>query len=98
MISATERDKESVSLKLDGDLTIYVANKFNQEINEFLKKYECIDVDMSGVTEFDTSCYQILLRAKLLSIECNKILVLGDLSNECQQVFDMYNLESVFSA
>jgi len=97
MISITEKENNCASLSLEGDLTIYAAEKFSKEMDECLNKYQRIDVDMSNVNELDTSCYQVLLRAKLQSLKSEKEFNIGSFSDESQQVFDLYNLNSVFS-
>jgi len=96
MISLTEVDHQSANLTLDGELTIYVAENFQQELNAYLSKYKKIKVDMSDVSELDTSCYQVLLRAKLLSKKNNTLFHIGKVSEEAKQVFDIYNLEDIF--
>ncbi|MDH3325432.1 MAG: STAS domain-containing protein [Gammaproteobacteria bacterium] len=97
MISVIKEDENSIDIALDGDLTIYVADKFNQEISSYLNKYQCIDVDLSNVSELDTSCYQVLLRAKLLSNKNKKEFNIGSLSEKTQDVFELYNLNNVFN-
>ena len=96
MISVTENDNNSANIFLDGDLTIYVAEKFHQEMTGCLEKYQSINIDMSNVSEMDTSCYQILLRAKLISNRNNKKFTIDKQGEAAQQVFDLYNLNSVF--
>ena len=96
MINVTEKEHNSASMSLEGELTIYAADKFHQELSGYMEKYQRIDVDMSNVSELDTSCYQILLRAKLLSLKNRKELHIGIMSDEAQQVFDLYNLSTVF--
>jgi len=97
MISVKEKENNAADLHLEGDLTICAADKFYQEMESLLKTYRRLDIDMSDVSEFDTSCYQVLLRAKLMSMKSNKELNIGSLSDQTQQVFDMYNLNQVFN-
>ena len=97
MISITEKDNNMASMALEGELTIYVAENFNKEMNQYLEKYQRIDVDLSNVSELDSSCYQVLLRARLLSLKNNKEFHIGSLSDSAQQVFDLYNLNDVFN-
>jgi len=98
MISVTEKDDGVATLDLEGDLTIYVADKFNQAMNTYLEKYRHIDVDMSQVSELDTSCYQVLLRAKLMSLQSGREMNVTSISDEAKQVFDLYNLATVFDS
>ncbi len=95
MITINERDSESIVMALEGELTIYVAEKFYQEMTEYLNKYKNIEVDLSKVSEIDTSCYQVLLRAKLLSDKSNNKLELKNISENVVQFFELYNLNDV---
>jgi len=96
MFSITEIDDKSVSMILDGDMTIYIADEFNRQLSECYSKYEKIEIDMSQVNELDTSCYQILLRARILTLKNQKQLSISNMSNSSTQVFDLYNQNDMF--
>lgn len=95
MISVTEKDSNSINISLEGELNIYVANKFNLEMANYIEKYQQIDIDMSAVTELDTSCYQVLLRVKLLCMKNKKNFNIDNVSDQAQQIIDLYNLSNV---
>lgn len=95
MITINELDNESILMELEGELTIYVAEKFSQDMTKYLDKYQNINVDLSNVSEIDTSCYQVLLRAKLLSNKNNNKLELLNINENILPFFELYNLNDV---
>jgi len=96
MISVIEQDDSKINLALEGELSIYVVDDLNQQLDGYLQNYQAINIDMSNVSELDTSVYQVLLRAKLLSMNNNKELNIDNLNEVSQRVFDLYSLNDIF--
>ncbi|MCK4710996.1 MAG: STAS domain-containing protein, partial [Gammaproteobacteria bacterium] len=60
-----KKDKNGkCSIKLDGELDIYAAASFHKEFMPCLNDCESMVVDLSEVSEMDTSCFQVLIQAK----------------------------------
>lgn len=96
MITIIETHESSVKVLLDGELTIYMAENLNKEIEKLIEKYSHIYIDMHAVTELDTSCYQIFLRLNAIFRHNNKTLSLHSLSESSRLVFQLYG-EDVFN-
>lgn len=60
------------TVKLEGDLNIYVAKELKEKLQEVFNKNKKIRIDLSEITDIDTSCIQILLSLKILA-KNNKI-------------------------
>ena len=58
---------ENCQIKIDGELTIYVANEFKQTLLPALEDFEKMEVDLSRVTEVDSAGVQFLMALKKLS-------------------------------
>lgn len=54
-------------LALTGEMTIFTAALIKDQLMEAIQLGEDLNVDLSGVTEFDTSGLQILVSAKKLA-------------------------------
>lgn len=96
MITIADSNENNATLVLEGELTIYAAENFYNELNSHLKNFKDITIDMTDVEELDTSCYQILLRAKLLAKKNNNAFNISKQSEATQQVFNMYDSEGLF--
>ncbi len=60
------------SVKISGELNIYVVNELKTVFLEILsKKPKSLKVDLSDVTDIDTSCIQVLLSLKILAKKSN---------------------------
>lgn len=97
MISIEDRNNGNCLVSLTGELTIYEAAKLHGDLLDCLTKYENIDIDLSGVTELDTSCYQLLLQAKLKHSKENKQFHISAISDAASEVFELFNLNDVLN-
>lgn len=83
-------------LSVDGPLTIYEARHSKQRLLDELNLAHALDVDLSGVAEFDTAGMQILLLLKREALRLDKPLVFLGHSRAVLTVLDLYNMAGVF--
>jgi anti-anti-sigma factor len=83
---------ETRQLKIEGDMTIYRAVELKQTLLEALEQSVALDVDLSGVSEIDTTGVQLLLLAQQLAEERKQTLRLVHHSAAVREVFDLLNL------
>lgn len=86
------------ALRLEGELTIYTAQEVRQRFLQALAADAApvpLCVDLSGVTELDTSGVQLLLAARALAHARQRELRLGGLAAPLHEVIVLLGLESV---
>lgn len=59
-----ELEHKNGHLTISGELTIYAANDAKDRLIEAIRVHGCVRLDLSGVTEIDTSGLQLLLLAR----------------------------------
>lgn len=84
------------ALHLDGPLTIYEARQSKQRLLDELNLARELDIDLAGVSEFDTAGMQILLLLKREAGRLDKPLRFLGHSKAVLGVLDLYNLAGVF--
>jgi len=88
--------KGKCSMALSGELTIYNAAEFKAAFMPHLKKCKSLSIDLSDVSEIDTSCFQVLIKAKC-ELEAHDIPVeLHAHSPAVVEVLDLYGQEDFF--
>ncbi|HEY9103349.1 STAS domain-containing protein [Chitinimonas sp.] len=87
---------ERCILRIDGPLTIYEAGVSKRRLVDELNLAPEIDVDLSGVAEFDTAGVQLLLMLKREAQRQQKPLRFHGHSKAVLQVIDLYNMAGVF--
>lgn len=86
------------SIKIDGELTIYVVNEFKQQLSAQLDNCESIDVDLSGVAEIDGSGLQFLMALKKLNNKVDqKNVRFKNHSQSVIEAFELLNLSARFN-
>lgn len=78
-------------LHLSGEFTIQDSVRLFTVLQESLEdnSLDCIEIDLSSVTNIDVSCLQLLCGAHKTSISSNKnLLVAGTISNELRQAIN----------
>ncbi|MDH5408674.1 MAG: STAS domain-containing protein [Gammaproteobacteria bacterium] len=91
-----EIENENGKCKVKGELTIYTANKFKDEIQKCVEGSDQIELDLSAVDEIDTSCFQLLMQAKKACDKSDKEFVLSKISPMVQDVMHLYSLDQFF--
>jgi len=86
-----------VSLRIEGEMTIYRAQEIKQLLLEPLQQpHATVEVNLSGVTDLDTAGLQLLLLAKRTALKQEGQLRLVGHSPAVLGVFDLLNLAAYF--
>lgn len=89
--------KEDICIvKVLGDLTIYNAESFQNQLVTVFDDCSRIAIDLSSVNELDTSGVQLLMNAKKESIRRNQLLRLVNHSSVVIHIFDLMGLIGFF--
>ena len=80
-------------LRLEGELTIFRASELKPVI---LAEPPVREIDLSGVTEFDTAGLQLLMLAKRQAVATGRDLRLVGHSPAVMEVFDLLNVAAYF--
>jgi anti-anti-sigma factor len=86
MLQVETKDGAS-HVALQGELTIYQAQELSQEFLPLLAKNEGLVIDLSEVSDIDTSCAQMLMLAKR---HCQARSLQCSLVNHSQPVIDVF--------
>src|SRR5262245_2148106 len=92
LVTSVDRCKALVR----GNMTIYEAAADKPVLLDALAKADDIEIDLSGVSEMDTSGLQLLILVKRESLKTGKRLSLTGHSEASLDVLDRYNLTSYF--
>jgi len=82
---------------VEGELTIYSVNDFKQGLEKVIKKSTTLKLDLSDVSEIDTSCIQLLMQAKDSCQDNEKEFELSAVSPAVQEVIDIFGLGNHFT-
>lgn len=83
-------------LKISEDLTIYNISTLLASLSDLLDKSQVLEIDLSMVSEIDTSGVQLLVHLKNKSLRNNKKLSFKNHSEQVVEAFEMYNISSFF--
>jgi anti-sigma B factor antagonist len=83
-------------LRLDGELTIYRAAELKATLSQALDSVQQLEIDLSGVTEIDTSGVQLLMLTKRLATAAQRSLHLSSHSPAVLEVFELLDLAAYF--
>lgn len=89
MINIKKKRTGLCEVELEGELTIYEAAALKQELFEKISNCKGVSINLSNVSELDTSCFQILLAAKR---ECEKNEVEFTMNSHSPAVLDVMEL------
>ena len=76
----------------EGDMTIYNAEGFKQDLFSAIEKKKNVNVNLTDVSEFDTAGFQALLIGKIYAQENEVELRLCDASEPVSEVFKLYGM------
>lgn len=80
----------TVSLKLEGEFTIYTVGKLGEILMKELRTAGRLELDLAGIQRFDTAGYQLLAHAGAEAGKRGAALVLGGRSGEVKALLDLY--------
>lgn len=83
-------------MSISQDMTIYHAEALKDELMQCLTRSKVIELDLSQVTEIDTSGIQLLMLAKRESIEHDKTLNIVAHSPAVHELIDFFNIAGYF--
>jgi anti-sigma B factor antagonist len=96
MTSANQRESAPATMTIQGELTIYRAAELKQELLAALAAPAALEIDLSGVTEIDTTGLQLLMLAKKTAQAQQRELRLVAHSPAVINVFELLNLAAYF--
>lgn len=83
------------ALCLDGELTIYRAQELRQTLLEALAQPGELRLDLSEVSEIDSSAVQLLLATRLDALAAGKPFAIPAASEPVRQVLDLMGLSAL---
>lgn len=93
-----KKNKDTSTLTLEGELTIYNVTQIKQEIfSDHEKLSNNIAVDLHQVTEIDTAGVQLLLFAKIFFEKSNKSLFISKSNESVDAVLKVLNVNTQFA-
>lgn len=91
-----ERRENHLRLHAAGEMTIYSAAELKPALLEALGQSDEIEIDLSGVSELDTSGVQLLMLVKREAVAAGKGLTLSGHSPAVLEVFELLGLGGWF--
>lgn len=88
--------KKIVHLPIEGEMTIFVAQKLREAIMPVIAKNENIEIDLSRVTEVDGAGMQLMVSVKLEAIMHGKTLHYTGHSKSVLDMIDLCDLGGFF--
>ncbi|MDH5444920.1 MAG: STAS domain-containing protein [Gammaproteobacteria bacterium] len=79
---------------VEGELTIYHVNDFKNDLEKVIKKSTTLKLDLSQVSEIDTSCIQLLMQARNSCRDNEKTFELISISPAVEEVIEIFGLQS----
>ena len=93
---STDFNNDQLTLHIRGPFTIYEAGTAKSVLLDELATADDMEVDLSGVSEFDTAGLQLLLMMKREALRTDKPLRFRGHSKAVLTVIDLYNLGGAF--
>lgn len=90
-----EKDNQMI-LHLKGELTIYAVSRFKDDLIEVFSKFSKVALELSEITELDTSGFQLLLSAKRTALSSGVTLELLGHNVKVLRVFAIYGAVGLF--
>ena len=84
------------AVRLDGDLTVYRAAEVKSVLLDALHRASTVELDLSGVSEFDSAGVQLLMFAKRHARSTGRELRLSGHSKPVIEVFELLDLAAFF--
>ena len=84
-------NSNNISISFVGEMTIYNIEEIRNCIVKYFNKYNEIDIEMSRITQMDTSGFQLILAVKKQAENNGKIVKLLNPSDEVKRIFSLYD-------
>lgn len=91
------RDGASDRLHVEGELNMYSAIELKAGLMENLAVGHDLDVELSGVSEIDTSGLQLLLLCKAEAARAGKKVSFSSPSDAVKSLLDLYRMSGVLN-
>ena len=100
MATAKKKDSKEHNngLKIEGELTIYVAAELKEKIGALLGSEAAIEIDLSQVGEIDSAGLQLLLLAQRECAKQQKSIVFRNPSAAVLDCWRLCNVSDLFGA
>lgn len=86
--------KNSGALKWEDSIGIEQAENLKKQLTDAIKKNKSVSLDISGVTDMDTSSIQLILAARKEAENLKKeFFVTGDIPQDVSALFALLGLE-----
>ena len=95
-IQSSKKRNGQCQITIEGDMSIYSAVEMRNELQKLLDKCDSMEFDLSGVSELDTSGFQLLLQMKKQSNAAGKEVLLSSHSPAVLEVLELYGMEDYF--
>lgn len=96
MLNVKKTKAGKYTISLDGELDIYCAANFKDELMPLLDEGNSFVFNLSAVSEMDTSCFQVLLQAKRECDKDKKEMQMVSHSPAVLEILDLYCMENFF--
>lgn len=93
---SSEHHKNGLRLHAVGEMTIYHAAELKPALLAALDQSDAIEIDLSGISELDTSGVQLLMLTKRTAAAAGKALTLSGHSPAVLDVFELLGLGAWF--
>lgn len=94
-VQINKQDSLSV-LSIDGEMTIYTAAEYKNQLLNHLAECEELELNLSGIGEMDSAGLQILLMLKREAEASGRHLRLINHSRAVYEVLELLNMQSHF--
>jgi len=94
----SEVNSEQEEISFEGDMTIYSAENFKQDLFSVIAKKNDVNVNLTDVSEFDTAGFQVLLIGKKYADENEVELRLCEASEPVSEVFKLYGMSDLLES
>ena len=95
-IQSSKKRNGQCQITIEGEMSIYSAAEMRNELKKLLDKCDSMEFDLSGVSELDTSGFQLLLQMKKQSNAVGKEVLLSSHSPAVLEVLELYGMEDYF--
>ncbi len=92
------RDGKLSSVVIDGEMTICRAGALKKEIFEGIEWGDAVSFDLSGVSEMDTSGFQLLMMAQKEAALKNCVFSIKAHSAATSAVIELFNVKERFES
>ena len=91
-------ETQPAQIRIEDELTIYTAADSKQQLMDVLAAHPAFVVELSAVSEIDTSGVQLLLMVQREAQRLGKTLTLSGASPAVQEVIGLLNLSELSAA